>query len=75
MVILTLHIPEPVASEFFEAAKEINQTFGDLKPKVDAKTLMVFALSRHQQRDVCAQFDLALRVVRGREPRLNPLLD
>lgn len=75
MVILTLHIPETVASEYLEAAKEINRTFGELKPKVDAKTLMVFALSRHHQADVCAQFDLALRVVAGREPRMNPLLD
>ncbi len=75
MVILTLRIPEPVASEYFEAAKEINQTFGDLKPKIDGKTLMIFALSRHQQGDICAQFDLALRVVSGKEPTLNPLLE
>ncbi|MDP1581246.1 MAG: hypothetical protein Q8M02_13305 [Candidatus Didemnitutus sp.] len=75
MVILTLHIPEPVAAEFFEAAKEINDTFGDLTPKVDAKTLMVFALSRHEAREICGQFDLALRVVRGREPMLNPALN
>ncbi|MBI2497736.1 MAG: hypothetical protein HYV75_07455 [Opitutae bacterium] len=75
MVILTLRIPEPVAAEYTEAAKEINRTFGELNPKVDAKSLMIFALSRHQQSDICAQFDLALRVVSGKEPRLNPLLD
>ena len=74
MVILTLQIPEPVASEFFEAAAEINQQFGELSPKIDAKALMVFALSRHEARDICAQFDLALRVVSGREPLLNPAL-
>lgn len=74
MVILTLQLPEPVASEFFEAATEINRTFGELSPKVDAKTLMVFALSRHDASSVCSQFDLALRVVAGKEPRLNPVL-
>jgi len=74
MVILTLQIPETVASEFFEAAAEINRTFGELSPKVDAKTLMVFALSRHDAPSVCSQFDLALRVVAGKEPLLNPVL-
>ncbi len=74
MVILTLHVPETVASEFFEAAAEINRAFGELSPKVDAKTLMVFALSRHDAPSVCAQFDLALRVVAGKEPLLNPVL-
>ncbi|MBL9219045.1 MAG: hypothetical protein JNG82_11190 [Opitutaceae bacterium] len=75
MFIVTLRIPEPVASEYIEAAKEINRTFADIKPPVDAKSLMIFALSRHQQSDISAQFDLALRVVSGKEPRLNPLLD
>lgn len=75
MFIVTLRIPEPIAAEYTEAAKEINRTFEDLTPQVDAKSLMIFALSRHQQSDICGQFDLALRVVSGKEPRLNPLLD
>lgn len=75
MFIVTLRIPETVASEYTEAAKEINRTFEDLNPPVNEKSLMIFALSRHQQSDICAQFDLALRVVSGKEPRLNPLLD
>ncbi len=51
------------------------QRFGDTKPRIDAKTLMAFALSRFDAVDVCAQFDLALRIVKGTaEPPFHPTL-
>jgi len=75
MITLNVQLPETVAAEFYQAADELNQRFGDTKPRIDAKTLMAFALARHEAADVCAQFDLALRIVHGTsEPPFNPTL-
>ena len=75
MITLTLQLPEPVAAEFFQAAEELNDRFAGANPKIEAKSLMAFALSRFDANDVCAQFDLALRLVRGpAEPPFNPVL-
>ena len=75
MITLTLQLPEPVAAEFFQAAEELNDRFSGATPKIEAKSLMAFALARHDCDDVCAQFDLALRLVRGpSEPPFNPVL-
>ena len=75
MITLNLQIPETVAAEFYQAADELNQRFGETKPRIEAKALMAFALARHDANDVCAQFDLALRLVRGtKEPPFNPVL-
>ncbi|MCF7689790.1 MAG: hypothetical protein K9M98_14225 [Cephaloticoccus sp.] len=75
MITLNVQLPETVAAEFYQAADELNQRFGDTKPRIDAKTLMAFALSRFDAVDVCAQFDLALRIVKGTaEPPFNPTL-
>ncbi len=75
MITLTLQLPDPVAAEFYEAADELNKRFGDTKPRIEAKTLMAFALARHDALDVCAQFDLALRLVQpSREEQFNPVL-
>jgi hypothetical protein len=75
MITLTLQMPEEVAAVFYDAAEQINRDCGDPKPRVEAKALMAFALSRCETHDVCAQFDLALRVItgQGQEP-LNPVL-
>lgn len=76
MITLTLQLPEPIAAEFFQAADELNQRLGAANPKIDAKSLMAFALARHDCEDVCAQFDLALRLVRGTEERpFNPAIN
>ena len=75
MTTLNIQLPDPVAAEFYEAADELNKRFGDTKPKIDAKTLMAFALARHDAQELCGQFDLLMRVVQGdREPPFNPLL-
>ncbi len=75
MTTLNLQLPETVVAEFYTAADELNKRFGDTKPKIEAKALMAFALARHDSDDVCAQFDLALRLVRGpAEPPFNPVL-
>ena len=74
MLTLTLHLPEAVASEFFDAADELNLRFGATEPKIEAKALMAFALARCDAGDVCAQFDLALRIVANREELINPVL-
>jgi hypothetical protein len=75
MITLNLQIPETVAAEFYQAADELNQRFGETKPRIEAKALMAFALARHDANDVCAQFDLALRLVRGaKEAPFNPVL-
>lgn len=80
MISLNIQIPETVAAEFYQAADELNKRLGPVgrdkeKPLVDAKTLMAFALARHESTDICAQFDLALRLVRGgsRAP-FNPVI-
>ncbi len=75
MITLNVPLPETVAAEFYQAADELNKRFGDTKPRVDAKTLMAFALARYEAADVCAQFDLALRIVRGtNEPQFNSVI-
>jgi hypothetical protein len=75
MITLTINVPEPVAAEFFQAADELNRRFGDMTTKVEAKSLMAFALARHDAQDVCAQFDLALRLVgKPAEAPFNPVL-
>jgi hypothetical protein len=75
MITLNLQIPETVAAEFYSAADELNKRFGDTKPKIEAKALMAFALARHDSENLCAQFDLALRVIRGAaEPPFNPAI-
>ena len=75
MITLTLQLPEPVAAEFYAAADELNRRFPAASPKIEAKSLMAFALARHECADICAQFDLALRLVQGRdEPPFNPVL-
>lgn len=75
MITLTLQLPEPVAAEFFSAADELNRRFTGANPKIEAKSLMAFALARHECADICAQFDLALRLVQGPgEPPFNPVL-
>lgn len=76
MITLTLQIPETVAAEFFSAADQLNGRFTGASPKIEAKSLMAFALARHECADICAQFDLALRLVQGpAEPPFNPALD
>ena len=75
MITLTLQLPEAVAAEFFSAADELNQRFTGASPKIEAKSLMAFALARHECADICAQFDLALRLVQGPDaPPFNPVL-
>lgn len=82
MISLSIQIPESVAAQFYTAAERLNKRFDSDRPRgpgepplIDAKTLMAFALGRHEADDVCAQFDLALRMVRGgAEPPFNPVL-
>lgn len=72
---MTLQLPEPVAAEFYAAADKLNGRFAGASPKLEAKTLMAFALARHECADICAQFDLALRLIQGPpEPPFNPVL-
>lgn len=76
MISLNITLPETVAAEYFQAADELNQRFGETKPKIEAKSLMAFALARFDAKDVCGQFDLALRVVTAlEEPPMNPVLN
>lgn len=66
MITLNLSLPEAVFAEYAEAADKLNKRFGDTqKPLIDGKTLMAFALARHESQDICTQFDLALRLVTG----------
>ncbi len=81
MITLNLSLPEPVFAEYAEAADKLNQRFGNdpRKPLIDGKTLMAFALARHESGDICSQFDLALRLVTGEvggppRPLPNPVL-
>ncbi len=75
MITLTLQLPEPVAAEFYAAADKLNGRFPGASPKLEAKTLMAFALARHDCDDICGQFDLALRLIQGTtEPPFNPVL-
>lgn len=76
MLTLSVTLPEAVAAEFFEAAEKINSQHSRMNPPMDARILMAFALARNDADDLCAQFDLALRAVRGIDvPELpNPVL-
>lgn len=76
MTTLSVQMPDEVAAVYFDAAEQINRDCGNPEPKVDAKALMAFVLSRYDMHDVCAQFDLAMRVVAGRAapPPFNPVL-
>jgi hypothetical protein len=75
MITLNLQLPEPVAAEFYAAADQLNSRFSGANPKIEAKSLMAFALARHECADICAQFDLALRLVQGApEPPFNPVI-
>lgn len=75
MITLTLQLPETVAAEFYSAADQLNGRFTKADPKIEAKSLMAFALARHESADICAQFDLALRLVQGPSERpFNPVL-
>ena len=81
MLTLNLTLPETVYAAYTEAAEKLNQRFGGdpKQPLIDGKTLMAFALARHDASDVCGQFDLAVRLVRGEvggPPRTlpNPVL-
>jgi hypothetical protein len=75
MITLNLPLPDPVATEFFAAADQLNARFGGANPKIEAKSLMAFALARHECDDLCTQFDLALRLVQGpAEPPFKPVL-
>ena len=69
MMNLTLPVPENVAAEYYAAAEQLNQRLPGASPKIDAKQLMAFALARHECQDICSQFDLALRLVKGGEPQ------
>jgi hypothetical protein len=62
MITLTLNIPTPVAAEYFEAAEELNRRFGGTNPRIEAKTLMALRLAGHSAEEICANFDLALRI-------------
>lgn len=75
MTTLAVPMPDSVASTYFDAADELNKRFGDTKPRIQAQTLMAFVLARYDTLDVCAQFDLALRLVQPApgEP-FNPAL-
>lgn len=75
MISLNITMPETVAAEYYQAADELNQRFGETKPRIEAKTLMAFVLTRYDAKDVCGQFDLALRVVSAAEPPMNPVLN
>jgi hypothetical protein len=72
MITLNITLPSPVAAEFYQAAEELNRRFGETTPKIEAKTLMAFALAGHDWQGLCEQFDLSLRIIRG-EPASPPL--
>lgn len=76
MISLNIQLPEPVAAEYYQAADELNKRFAGTQAKIDAKSLMAFVLARYDAEDVAAQFDLALRLVRGSAaPPFNPVLE
>lgn len=77
MTTLSVPLPDEVAAVYFDAAEQINREHGNPDPKVDPKALMAFVLSRYDMHDVCAQFDLAMRVIAGRQQPapFNPVLN
>ena len=74
MITLNLTLPTPVAAEFYQAAEELNRRFGETSPRIEAKTLMAFALAGHDSQSLCEQFDLSLRIIRGEPPLPNPVI-
>ncbi len=76
MVTINLPLPEPVLAEYYSAAEQLNAQLGPMKPALTAHTLMAFALSRIDTRELCSQFDLTLRAITGTDvPVLpNPVL-
>jgi hypothetical protein len=73
MTTLSVPMPEEVAAVYYDAAEQINRDYGPNEPAVDPKALMAFVLSRYDMHEVCAQFEVALRVIRSRrEPPFNP---
>lgn len=64
MITLTVQVPETVAAEYYEAADRLNREFG-MNPPLDAKALMAFSLARYDAPELCGQFELLLRAVRG----------
>lgn len=65
MITLSVTVPETVAAEYFDAADRLNREFGTMNPPLDAKSLMAFAMARHDAAELCGQFELLLRAVRG----------
>ena len=75
MLTLYVTMPEAVYSEYTEAADKLNQRFGKPPRAIEPKLLMAFALARYDADDLCAQFDLALRIARAEDELLpNPVL-
>ena len=72
---ISLTLPTTVYSTYSDAAAELNQRFGNLAPPLEPKTLIAFALARHDCADIRAQFDFALRLARAEaRPLPNPVL-
>ena len=72
---INLTLPTTVYSAYTDAAAELNQRFGNLKPPLRAHTLIAFALARNDCADICAQFDFALRLASAEaQPLPNPVL-
>ncbi len=68
-------IPETLYEEYTRASDRLNRKFGKPHRAIDAKLLMAFALARYDAEDLCAQFDLALRIARAEDGLLpNPVL-
>lgn len=72
---IDLTLPSTVYAAYNDAAIELNKRFGNLKPPLQPKTLIAFALARNDCADVCAQFDFALRIASAEARTLpNPVL-
>ena len=75
MLTLYVTMPEAVFAEYTEAADKLNQRFGKPPQSIEPKLLMAFALARYDAEELCAQFDLALRIARAEQDLLpNPVL-
>lgn len=75
MINLNISLPEEVAAEFYAAADQLNRRLPSASPRIDAKSLMAFALARFECPDICGHFDLALRLVaQTPAPPFNPVL-
>jgi len=75
MTTINVTLPTTVYAAYTDAAEELNKRFGNLEPRLEAKTLIAFALARNDCADVCAQFDFALRLASAEaKPLPNPVL-